>query len=190
MKTKVNLGVGPRPFHPQHLQVMTNLDEWILVDKYIEEPGIENWDATNLEKIGDLTMEVIYASHLLEHIPHPQVPSVLYHWFRKLKVGGKLILNVPDLKWAARQIIKYENGTVLDSNVFNAFNGDNSLQDIVYGTHEHEGERHQSAYTKRSLTELLTEAGYVDIEVEEAYDAHDMGVLLATAWKRTKQKSM
>src|SRR5258708_29245418 len=117
MKTKVNLGVGPRPFHPQHLEVMKNIDEWILVDKFIKEPGIENWDATDLDKIGDLTMEVIYASHLLEHIPHPLVPAALYHWFRKLKIGGELILNVPDMKWLARQISKYEFSGNLDSNV-------------------------------------------------------------------------
>jgi len=190
MKTKVNLGCGPRPFNLQHSEIMKNLDEWILVDKYVEGSGIENWDATNLDKLGDLTMEVIYASHLLEHIPHPQVPAVLYHWFRKLKIGGKLILNVPDMRWTARQISKYELSGNLDSDVFTTFNGHNSLQDILYGTHEHEGERHQSGYTKKSLSELLQEAGYSDISVEETYDAHSMGVLIAEAWKRNKQKSI
>lgn len=189
MKTKINLGVGPRPFHPQHLELMKNLDEWILVDKYVKEPGIDNWDATSLELLGDRTMEVIYASHLLEHIPHPQVPEVLYLWFRKLKIGGEIIINVPDLNWTARQIMKYEHGNLLDSDVFDTFNGHNSLQDIIYGTHSHEGERHQSGYTKRSLTELLTEAGYSTIDIQETFDAHEMQVLMATAWKENVQKS-
>ena len=186
MKTKVNLGVGPMPIHPQHLQIMTNLDEWILVDKYVKEPGIENWDATNLSLIKDGTLETCYTSHLLEHIPHPQVPWVLRHWFRKLKIGGELIVNVPDMKWTARQVLKYDNNTPLDSNVFTDFLGHNSVQDIIYGTHAHEGERHQSGYTKRSLQCLLTEAGFVEINIEEMVEAHDMGCLFATAWKRSE----
>lgn len=189
IKTRANLCCGPFPIHPQHLQIMTNLDEWILVDKYVKHPQIENWDVTNLEKIGDLTMETLYCSHGLEHIPHPQVPEVLYHWFKKLKVGGKLILNVPDLKWTARQIIKYENESILDSPVFQTFNGHNSLQDILYGTHAHMGEQHQSGYTKRSLSQLLTEAGFENIEIEEMYDAHDMQVLFTTAWKKRLTKT-
>src|SRR5258706_4921036 len=157
MKTKLNLGVGPHPFHKQHLDIMSNLDEWILVDKYVYDVDIENWDAENLELIGDKTMEVIYASHLLEHIPHPRVPKALYHWFRKLKIGGKLILNVPDMKWIARQVIKWEDTgnltipIVLRAPTFDKFNGHNSLQDIIYGTHARDGEMHNSGYTKKSL---------------------------------------
>lgn len=186
MKTKINLGVGPQPFHPQHMAIMTNIDEWILVDKYVRGEGIENWDAEDLTKVGDQTMEVIYASHLLEHIPHPRVPLVLYHWFRKLVIGGKLILNVPDMNWVAKQIRKYEFSGNVDSDVFTTFNGHNSLQDIIYGTHAHEGEQHQSGYTKKSLTELLTQAGYQDIDIQESFDAHHMGVLISQAFRRTR----
>lgn len=186
MKTKVNLGVGPLPIHPQHLQVMKNLDEWILVDKYVKEEGIQNWDATTLVPIPNDSMELIYASHLLEHISHPQVPKTLKLWYDKLKNGGEVIINVPDLVWAAKQIVKYENDRPLDSAVFTDFFHHNGLLDIVYGTHAHEGERHQSGYTKKALTGLLEDAGFTEVSVEEAYDAHDMGVLLATAKKETK----
>jgi len=180
---KLNLGVGPLPIHQQHLQVMGNVDEWTLVDLYVHDPKIKNWDATTLSEVPDGSCETIYASHLLEHIPHPQVHDVLAVWQRKLKSGGELIINVPDLAWAARQVLKFEAEQML-AGYYSDFEGNNGLQSIIYGTHAHDGERHQSGYTRRSLTEWLEGMGFTDIDVAPWYDAHDMGVLLAICKKK------
>ena len=40
--------------------------------------------------------ELIYASHVLEHISHREVAKVLTEWYRVLKEGGILRLSVPD----------------------------------------------------------------------------------------------
>ncbi len=40
--------------------------------------------------------DLIYASHVLEHISHNEVLKVLKEWYRVLKKGGILRLSVPD----------------------------------------------------------------------------------------------
>lgn len=180
---KLCLGSGPLPVHPQHLEIMTNLDDWTMVDLYVKDPKIKNWDATKLAEVEDSSCEAIYASHLLEHISHRTISEVLNLWKNKLMDNGILILNVPDLLWAARQVLKYESGQFLDSKVYGSFEGNTGLQSIFYGTHAHEGEIHKSGFTKKSLTELLTHIGFREISVNCIYDAHDMGVLLASAIK-------
>src|SRR5438128_2032906 len=93
------LGVGIGDLHPQHQSVMTsNPGEWVFVDKYVDKPNVVKMDA------GELTYEpnsidVIYASHLLEHFEIRKVKDVLANWYSVLKPGGKLIINVPDLDW-------------------------------------------------------------------------------------------
>jgi len=180
---KLYLGCGPLPIHPQHLTVMSNIDDWTLVDLYIEDEKIKNWDATKLEEVKNNSCDAIYASHLLEHISHRSILKVLTLWRNKLTSGGELIINVPDLVWASRQVLKYENDQMMDSDVFTSFEGTRGLQSIFYGTHEHEGEIHKAGFTKKSITELLTQIGMREISVDSWYDAHDMGVLLAHAIK-------
>lgn len=180
--SKLNLGVGPMPIHPQHLQVMDNLEEWTLVDKFVQDPNIKNWDAEKLDEVPDGSVDTIYTSHLLEHISHTQLVPVLEVWYRKLKPGGKLIINVPDMEWTARQILRFESGQIL-SGVYADFEGDRGLQTIVYGSHAHEGEYHKACFVRTSLWELLDGVGFEKIKIDQYEDAHDMGILLANCTK-------
>lgn len=182
MKKKLNLGSAEPPVHPQHLGVMEDYDNWQLVDFYVDHPEVLKMDAETLDLVPDNYLEHIYASHLLEHIPHPKVYKVLEVWHRKLAPEGRLTINVPDIAWLSRQILKFENGQLL-TGVYSDFEGDRGLQSILYGTHAHEGEKHQSGYTKRSLYEWLEGMGFREIQIDEWFDAHDMGVLLATCKK-------
>ena len=180
---KLNLGCGPLPLHPQHLQIMQEPEEWTLVDLYVKHPLIKNWDASHLTEVDDGSVSHIYSSHTLEHLSHRQVPIILKHWWNKLKKGGIITLNVPDLVWACKQIMRYENMQPLTSGVYTTFEGNNVLQSILYGTHAHEGEYHKAGFTPRSLERLLDSAGFSDIIITPLYDNHDMGVLFATAIK-------
>lgn len=51
---------------------------------------------------GDETVDVIRASHCLEHFGHEQVPAVLADWVRALKKGGKIRIAVPDFAVLAK----------------------------------------------------------------------------------------
>lgn len=179
---KLCLGVGPFPIHDQHKQVMGDINAWTLVDLYVDHPAIKKWDARYLNEIENNTCEIIYASHLLEHFPHVEVPDILSTWYKKLKAGGRIILNVPDLEWACKQLLKLEKGYLLDG-YYNTFGGEHGLLSIFYGSQSHLGEFHQSAYTINSFTELLQRVGFRNIKVRKEEDAHDMGVLIAEGTK-------
>lgn len=179
---KLYLGCGPGPLHEQHRQVMENPDEWTFVDLFVKEPNIKNWDCATLEEVDDNSVENIYSSHLLEHFPHVQIRDILSTWNRKLQSGGNITLNVPDLVWAAKQLIRMDNGQPLDGYYYQ-FEGEHGLLSIFYGSESHDGEYHKAGFTKEYFEKVLKETGYSDIVVEKKFDAHDMGVLIATARK-------
>lgn len=182
MKTKVCLGSAEPPIHPQHLQIMEDFENWQLIDLYVKHPDIINMDATDLQ-YEDNFLEHIYASHLLEHLPHRNTEKILTHWYNKLKQGGRLTLNVPDMEWTAREIIKFSNYEPLTSNVYTIFEGNNGLQSILYGTQSHDGEYHKAAFTERSIKELLEKTKFKNVVVDRFYDGHDMGIIFVNAIK-------
>lgn len=161
---------------------MGDVSTWTLVDKFVSDPSIKNWDATTLEEVSDNSCEQIYASHLLEHIPHVDVPGILNIWYRKIKSGGKLTINVPDLSWAAMTLIEYDLGKELNG-YYDRFEGEHGLQSIFYGSQSHKGEFHKSGYIRESVLDLLEKAGFSKISIEQVVDAHDMGVIIATGEK-------
>lgn len=58
-------------------------------------------DAADLSKFDNDCVDVIYASHVLEHFYYNlnnQLIGTLKEWHRVLKPGGKLMISVPDLK--------------------------------------------------------------------------------------------
>lgn len=179
---KLYLGCAEPPFHQQHYTLFPDLDSWTWVDLYVDHPQVKKWDATKLSEVMDNSVEKIYASHLLEHFPHVQVPQILKTWYSKLKTDGRIYINVPDLAWASHQLYKLSQGALLDG-YYNQFGGEHGLQEIFYGSEAHEGEYHKSGYISSYLNQLLTEAGFKDIKILELEDAHDMGVLFAEGVK-------
>jgi predicted SAM-dependent methyltransferase len=179
---KINLGCGPTPIHDQHLKVMEKYgDDWTLVDLYAKDSSITNWNATDLP-LEDGTVEVIYTSHLLEHLPHVQTRTVLSHWYNKLQKGGTLIINVPDLEWACRQVIKKANGGLLDG-YYNQWEGEHGLLSVIYGSQSHEGEYHKAGFLADELTNILSDLEFKVKEVNQGIDAHEMGIIYLVAEK-------
>jgi len=49
-------------------------------------------------KLRSNSVDVIYNSHVFEHVPRAQSKKVLAEWYRVLKHGGKLYICLPDLE--------------------------------------------------------------------------------------------
>lgn len=195
MSVGLYIGVGGSPdmIHPQHHEVMSRFNvKWLYVDKYLDHPNIVKWDAVDLQ-IEDNSVDVIYNSHLLEHIPYVQTKQTLKHWHSKLKEGGKLIINVPDLEWACSEftrLLKLEREGKQNEFVNNHYRStgawgapDTSFLQIFYGSQANDGEYHKAGFTKESLTDALQATGFNSIEVNQVYEAHDMGCLVAEGTK-------
>lgn len=89
----------------------------------------------------------VQSAHTLEHYPRAKVPLVLDEWIRMVKPGGLLRLILPDLKVAARQILKG--------------NLDNGMMNVLYGGQQDAYDFHRNGFTEETIRALLNAKGMV-----------------------------
>ena len=130
----------------------------------------------------DGTVNVVYASHILEHVERWDVQKALCEVLRVLAPGGQALIVVPDLVRVAREITEHPSR-------IEAVNRENPYVaaplDILFGWQAaikagQEFMRHRTAFTKETLAARLHAAGFAQGEVE-AMDWQ----LVALAEKRT-----
>jgi len=83
----INLGCGSR-IHPD----WRNLD----VNPYVG--GVESWKASEGIPASSQSVDIVYHSHLLEHLQQEEGEDLTQECFRVLKPGGILRIVVPDLE--------------------------------------------------------------------------------------------
>jgi len=66
-------------------------------------------DASGKLPFPDSIFDLVYASHILEHIPWYQVQDVLNEWVRLLKPGGRIEIWVPDAYKICKLLVDIEN---------------------------------------------------------------------------------
>jgi SAM-dependent methyltransferase len=127
----------------------------------IDAPGFVNVDALNaphihirgpLDDLGvfaDATVDLVYASHCLEHFSYFHTPAVLREWVRVLKPGGILRVAVPDFGALADL---YRRGAPL-----------RELEGFLYGGQDYRYNFHQVAFDELHLRELLSRVGLSDV---------------------------
>jgi SAM-dependent methyltransferase len=111
-------------------------------------PGVDvsGVDVTKLDRWESGSVDLIYACHVLEHVPRVRTFSTLLEWNRVLRPGGVLRVAVPD--WDAtvklyRRTGDYEN-----------------LLNWIYGGLEYDENRHHRQFNFAGLKTLLIEAGF------------------------------
>jgi predicted SAM-dependent methyltransferase len=83
----LNLGCGSR-FHK----------DWVNLDKHPTNSQVQKYDVQNGIPFPNNTFNVVYHSHLLEHLTKENGRIFMYDCFRVLKPGGVLRVVVPDLE--------------------------------------------------------------------------------------------
>jgi len=138
---KINLGCGWRNFGK----------DWHHVDGG-DYDHLDSHDIFNLP-FEDNSIDLLYASHVIEYFPRNVIVGILDNWRSKLKPGGKLRLAVPDFEVMSNLYSKGEH--VLDS-----FLGP------LYGKMDMDGEYiyHKTVYDYNSLSNVLLQTGYSGIE--------------------------
>ena len=114
--TKLHLGCGWRNFG----------SDWIHIDGG-EYDHLDHKDITKLP-IADNTVDLIYASHVLEYFDREEALVVLTEWHRTLKPGGILRLAVPDYEAMAKL---YVSGQCKLSNLVGPMYGKMPMGDII-----------------------------------------------------------
>ena len=114
--------------------------------------GYENIDVKTGGSIYPLDyreVEVIRASHVLEHFGHDESIRVLGNWFDCLKHGGVLKIAVPDFDDLTRR-----------KNMGEQLN----FEGIIMGGQTDEHDYHKSIWNLGKLRFLMEELGLVDIQ--------------------------
>lgn len=140
MQTQViNLGSGQRKFG----------EGWLNVDiSPKHNPDVVMDSFTYLATRVDRCIDMIVLHQVLEHYGCGEADSLLRECFRTLKVGGQLLVFVPDMWKLAHMWIE---GQLSDQLYFTN----------VYGAYQGEpGDRHYWGMTKASLTKLLKSFGF------------------------------
>lgn len=95
----------------------------------------------------------LQAMHAIEHVHEWEAPQLLLEWRRLLAPGGALILELPNIEAAARNLLA---GRSKQMTMF-AFYGD--------GSHKDPFMCHKYGYTPASITELVTASGFIKARV-------------------------
>lgn len=123
---------------------------FINVDRLLARHIHYNHAIDHLPFFKDMSIDVIYASHCLEHFSHGYVEYVLKEWFRVLKIGGILRLSVPDFD------------RLLD--IYRAANDDiNKIILPLFGGQEYVLNYHKTVFTRRTLESSLVKTGFKQV---------------------------
>ena len=95
------------------------------------------------------TFDLIYASHVLEHVQRNAVIATLSHWRDLLKEGGVLRIAVPNFKAVCR---RYNETGKLDE-----------LIGLLYGGQNHPKNNHFITFDAETLRRDLVKAGFSEI---------------------------
>jgi len=97
--------------------------------------------------------DIVLASHILEHLGMWEAPQAIEEWTRILKIGGKLIVRVPNIDWAMKRILERKQSPY-------------DLQ-MLYGMQTDPGQYHKVGFWKESLealAQMITELGEIKVE--------------------------
>ena len=139
--------------------------------------------------VGDGSADVVYHSHVLEHLDRDVGREFLREAKRVLRPGGIIRIVVPDFEFDCRRYLEHLNASISDkaeAAVHDSFVGQvieqsvrreaagTSLQpplrrfieNILLGDARKRGETHQWMYDRVNLKVLLEELGYSDVEIQ------------------------
>lgn len=123
-------------------------------------------DVTNLSGVDSEIVDVVYTSHMMEHLDFFKVIPVIKDFLRIARQEVRIV--VPNLKSIAYEVF---SGNLLGT-VYESPSGPISAIDMIYGHRASvlrgsEFMRHKTGFTKESFRQMLEEAGIRDFTVEE-----------------------
>jgi SAM-dependent methyltransferase len=138
-------------------------------------------DAAGRMPFNTATFELVYASHILEHIPWYKTSAALREWARIIKPGGHIELWVPDGLKIAKAFVDAECSGSADyhKDGWYKFNPEEDACTWANGRFFSYGDGtgrkdnpnwHLALFSPRYLSKLLESAGFIDVEPLKSAD--------------------
>lgn len=126
-------------------------------------------DVEKVLPIADSTYDLVYASHIIEHVPWWKTVAVLQDWHRILKVGGRLEVWTVDAYKVAQRLIDIEDSdsTWIPDNWRRLNRGGNAYRWcagrlFAYGANPGDPNWHKALFTPKHLRKCFEAAGFTD----------------------------
>ena len=139
-----------------HLGCGTQYKEgYVNIDNPPSEHSIANVKA---DLYGDLitvpleSCEEIRSHHVFEHFNYMESLALLVKWTRALKIGGLLVIDIPDLEVLAQELL----ASIQRNEVIRTF----KIVRLMYGSHEADWAYHINGWSLRSLSHVLEKLGF------------------------------
>lgn len=137
----LNLGCFDKKFPPPFINIDIRED--------VTPDIVDN--AFVLNRFGDNSIDLIYCSHMFEHLKPVDASKALDVWFKKLRNGGILRLAVPDFKAICKRYILTDDLSELDK--------------LIHGSQKHDFDYHYASYDFNKLKTLLEIHGFIDVKL-------------------------
>lgn len=108
----------------------------------------------------DSSIDEIYISHTIEHIPYQKQDKMMGEFFRILKTKGKLIIICPDIQYL------FEHYVYGDGNSGGFEHSHFMLEHFIFGGQDYEHNFHKAGYTPTIMRIRLERAGFKVINIE------------------------
>ena len=139
---KINIGCGQRNFGT----------DWIHIDGG-DYSHLDSGDIVSLP-FDDNSVDLIYASHVIEYFNREEVVLLLKEWMRVLRHGGKLRLAVPDFESITNLYIR--GGLPIEKFLGLLYGKMKMREQIIY---------HKTVYDFDSIKKILqNDLGFYDVE--------------------------
>ncbi len=142
---------------------LVRIPGWINVDAQITSSVDVADDVSKLRKFSDNCACSIYASHVLEHFSHKEIPLILQRWYNVLTPGGEIRISVPDMDRIVK--IYYKNWEHFQTVPNTPWIG------LIWGGQLDKYDFHKTGFNKCWLSYLLKGVGFIDIE-EYPHEPH------------------
>ena len=161
MSRVLNVGGGTKA-----IAIPAHYDGWehVLLDVDAKQKPDVVCDARNLASLPAELYDAVYCSHNLEHYHRHDVARVLSGFAHVLRPRGFVEVRVPDLLAVFAEVS--QKSLELDDPLYQSNSGPVSANDVIYGFGKqiaasgNDFYAHKNAFTKRSLSERLREAGF------------------------------
>jgi len=114
--------------------------------------------------------ELVYASHIIEHIPWYMIEKTLVEWTRILKFGGELEVHTVNAIYIAERLLKFESGEEQKPpDNWTRYNPERNpykwASGRIYAYDNGPSYWHKALFTPKYLTSLFKNVGLTNLEM-------------------------